>query len=192
MRIGRAGLAIILIAVLGIFAVNAARWLVVDQPARADAILVLAGETDQRPSLGRKLLDQGYAPAMIVDVPAEQRVYQWTAPDLAERWISGLPERAKITVCPIRGLSTKAEAHDAAPCLDRVAAKHVLIVTSDFHTRRALSTFRHELPNRSFSVASAAGPQEFGAQWWRRREWAKTTLYEWMRLVWWEAVDRWR
>lgn len=175
-----------------VFAWNAARWLVVNQPERSDAILVLAGETDQRPNLGLRLLQGNFAPVMILDVPAEQRVYQWTSPELAERWVSGLPEASKIKICPIYGLSTKAEAHDAARCLATVSARTVLLVTSDYHTRRALSTFRHELPGIRMSIAAAQSPPQFGLKWWQQREWAKTTLYEWMRLIWWEVVDRWR
>jgi len=26
----------------------------------------------------------------------------------------------------------------------------------------------------------------------RRREWAKVTFNEWLKVVWWNAVDRWR
>ena len=65
-------------------------------------------------------------------------------------------------------------------------------VTSDFHTRRALSIFTSEVPSHTYSVAAAYDPREFGVQWWRRREWAKTNFYEWMRLGWWELIDRWR
>ncbi len=175
-----------------VFSANAARWLMIDQPAPSDAILVLAGETDARPSLGLRLLDKSYAPILILDVPAEQRIYGWTALELVQQWIRGLPESAKIFVCPIHGLSTKAESREAELCLNKVSAHRVLLVTSDFHTRRALSTFRHEAPRFSFAIAAAPGGQEFGVRWWQHREWAKTTLYEWMRLVWWEAVDRWR
>ena len=35
-------------------------------------------------------------------------------------------------------------------------------------------------------------PREFGVRWWRHREWAKTNFYEWLRLAWWELIDRWR
>jgi uncharacterized SAM-binding protein YcdF (DUF218 family) len=68
----------------------------------------------------------------------------------------------------------------------------VLIVTSEFHTRRALSIFRHELRGKSFSTAAARDDREFGTRWWQHRQWAKTCLYEWLRLVWWNLVDRWR
>ncbi len=192
MRTRWGGAAVLAIVVFALLGSKAARWLIVDQPAKSDAILVLAGETDARPRLGLKLLDAGYAPVMVLDVPAEQRVYEWTQSQLAQSWISTLPEAGRITICPIRGLSTKAEAHEAEACLNKGATRRVLLVTSDFHTRRALSTFRHELPAILFSVAAAAGGQEFGPQWWKHREWAKTTFYEWLRLGWWELVDRWR
>ena len=68
----------------------------------------------------------------------------------------------------------------------------ILIVTSDFHTRRSLSIFRHEMPGKSFSVAAARDETQFGARWWTHRQWAKTCLDEWLRLFWWNAVDRWR
>ena len=45
---------------------------------------------------------------------------------------------------------------------------------------------------QDFSVAAAHDPREFGVNWWQHREWAKTNFNEWMKLVWWEAVDRWR
>jgi len=68
----------------------------------------------------------------------------------------------------------------------------VLLVTSDFHTRRALSVFRHEIPGYEYSVAAARDDAQFGDKWWTHRQWAKTFVNEWLRLIWWSAVDRWR
>lgn len=68
----------------------------------------------------------------------------------------------------------------------------MLIVTSDYHTRRALTIFRDHLKQYQFNGAAARDPSRFGTAWWTNREWAKATLDEWMKLVWWEAVDRWR
>ena len=67
----------------------------------------------------------------------------------------------------------------------------ILLVTSDFHTRRALDTFSRELPNYNFSIAAAYDSREFGVQWWQHRQWAKTNLLEFCKLVWWELVERW-
>ena len=92
----------------------------------------------------------------------------------------------------VYGLSTSAEAQEASRCLEKVGGRNVLLVTSDYHTRRAVAIFRHEIPRLNFSVAAAHDPREFGVKWWQHREWAKTNFNEWMKLVWWEAVDRWR
>ena len=77
-------------------------------------------------------------------------------------------------------------------CL-KVPLSRVLLVTSDYHSRRALSVLRQELPQYHWSIAAVHDSSVFLAEhWWQRREWAKTALMEWMKLVWWEAVDRWR
>ena len=174
-----------------IFAMGSGRFLVVDLPRRSDVIVVLAGETYWRPTRAFELLDSGYASRLILDVPADARIYQWTQPELAEKYIQGLPDSKSISICAIHGVSTKEEASEAGRCLESMGASDVLLVTSDFHTRRALSTFIREVPSHHYSVAAAYDPREFGIQWWRHREWAKTNLYEWMRLAWWELIDRW-
>lgn len=174
------------------FADTAARLLVVDMPQPSDVIVVLAGETDRRPALGFELLDKGYARRLLIDVPASARVYDSTMIQIAERYIRRRPDSSQVEICPIWGLSTRDEALDVEKCLSQERASSVLIVTSDYHTRRALSIFRHEIDGRKFSVAAALDNSEFGRRWWTHREWAKTCMYEWMRLIWWSAIDRWR
>jgi uncharacterized SAM-binding protein YcdF (DUF218 family) len=170
---------------------SSGRLLVVDKPQKADVILVLAGETDRRPARGLELLDQGYGTRLVLDVPAAT-IYRWSLLELAEKYAQSLPEANAITVCPIYGLSTSAEVQEASRCVEKVGGRNVLLVTSDYHTRRAVAIFRLEIPRFNFSVAAAHDPREFGVKWWQHREWAKTNFNEWMKLVWWEAVDRWR
>jgi len=178
---------------VAIFAsINSAKWLVVDDPRKSDLIVVLAGETDVRPALGLDLLHKDYGSRLILDVPAGGRIYRWTQMELAEKYIQSLPEANSVSICPIRGLSTRDEALEAARCIDTIGGRRVLLVTSDYHTRRALSIFQAIVPNHEFCVAAAHEPVEFGEDWWQHREWAKTNFYEWVRLAWWELIDRWR
>jgi hypothetical protein len=181
-----------LVAGLVGLATNAGRFLVIDAPVRSDVILVLAGETEHRPARALELLDQGYGRRVVIDVPADARSYGFTEVELAGKYVQGLPQAAMVEICPIVGLSTRDESHDAERCLVGAGAKSVLIVTSDFHTRRALSIFRHEIHGASFSTAAARDETQFGTHWWTHRQWAKTCVDEWLRLVWWKAVDRWR
>jgi uncharacterized SAM-binding protein YcdF (DUF218 family) len=169
---------------------GSARFLVVDKPQIADVILVLAGETDRRPAHGMELLAQGMGSRLVLDVPVAT-IYRWSLPELAAQYAQSLPLAGKISICPIYGLSTKAESQQASRCVDAIGGKSVLLVTSDFHTRRALSIFHKELPGLKLSVAAAHDSRVFGVNWWQHREWAKTNLNEWVKLLWWQAVDRW-
>ena len=181
--------------VVGVFAValaaNSGRFLIVNQPRRSDVIVVLAGETSRRPARGLELLNQGYASRLILDVPAESEIYQWNQVDLARKYVEGLPRAASITVCPVYGNSTREEARDVSRCLAGVSARAVLLVTSDYHTRRALSVFSRIAP-ADYSIAAAFDAREFGVQWWGNRQWAKVNFEAWSKLVWWELIDRWR
>lgn len=69
------------------------RFLVVDQPQKADVIVVLAGETDKRPARGLELLREGLASKLVLDVPGDARVYDTTYVELAQRW-AGSSRRA--------------------------------------------------------------------------------------------------
>jgi|SRR5215469_16578246 len=167
------------------------RFLVVDDPQKSDVIVVLAGETDLRPARALELLQQNYANKVVIDVEADSRVFDSSLVELAQKWAASLPQASQVSVCPIHGLSTKAEAPEAGECAKKVGAGAILLVTSDFHTRRAASIFRHQLPATPIHVAAAYDPEQFGDPWWRRRQWAKTNFGEWVRLIWWEFVDRW-
>jgi uncharacterized SAM-binding protein YcdF (DUF218 family) len=182
--------AAVLLAIL-LFATSG-RFLVVNDPRAADLIVVLAGDTDRRPARGLELQRAGQAPELLLDVPANAMVFNVPVVSIAQDYVNALPEHDHIHLCPIFGLSTKAETHDVARCMANKAANRILIVTSDYHTRRALNTFRHELPNHEFSVAAATDPTQFGGQWWKQRQWAKTNFEEWLKLIWWQTVDRWR
>jgi DUF218 domain len=193
----RLGWLLLPIVVVLLVARHAGAWLVVDFPQPADAIVVLAGETEQRPAKGLLLLSQGLAPRMLLDVPAGSRIYRWTQMELAQQFLNGLPSAQQLSSCPIVGLSTRDEARDVAGCLAGQTATgaqvhRVLLVTSDFHTRRALAIFRHEIPGVQFSAAAAYDSAQYGPRWWLHRQWAKTFFDECVRLTWWYAVDCWR
>ena len=182
---------VVLAVFLVVLATQAGRFLVVDSPLPSDVIVVLAGENDRRPTRALELLQQGFGKRVLIDVPADSTIYTFTQLDLAQKYVQSLPQAAVVSVCPIVGLSTKAETEDVEKCLTRMNAGTVLIVTSEFHTRRALDIFRKELPRRTFSMAAAYDSAQFGTHWWTHRQWAKTVVDEWLRLLWWSFVDRW-
>src|SRR5271157_5031870 len=140
------------IVILAAFANQAARFLVVDEPEKSDAIVVLAGETNVRPVRALELLRQGEALRVFLDVQTRDLIYDQRLTEIAQRYVNALGEANRVSVCPVVGLSTIAEADDVSRCLQPLGAHRVLIVTSDFHTRRASMIFRHRLPQYQFNA----------------------------------------
>lgn len=183
---------IFLLLVLIALASQAARVLWVDDPQKSDAIVVLGGETMGRTSRGLELMRQGMAPRMWIDVVGREQVFDQSVVQIAKNYAAALPEADRVQICALNGLSTAAETTDVKGCLQSSDIHRVLLVTSGFHTRRALTIFRHSLPQYQFSVAAVHDPTQYGTAWWTNREWAKATFDEWTKFAWWEAVDRWR
>ena len=173
----------------------AARFLIVNAPASSDIIVVVAAKHNQgrlRKALG--LFQQGYGKQILLDENTDLQVYGFVRAQLAEEFVAHISGTAagKVHVCPIRGDSTFEEAAHVDKCVSQYGARSVLLVTSDYHTRRALATFKRILPRYQWSVAASEDSAEFGKNWWQHREWAKRTVTEWSKFIWWEAVDQWR
>ena len=186
-------LALLVVVALALFA--SGPYLVVDHPQKADAIVVLAGDrNDRRYWKGIELLRDGYAQTMLFDANTDMRFYGRTPAQAAAEFIgqSAGNVASRVRVCPIEGDSTFGETKYVGACLAAVHAHRVLLVTSDYHTRRAVDIFRRRLPQYQWSAAAAKDDYWFGPKWWQRREWAKTNLAEWERLIWWELVERWK
>ena len=138
------------VAALGLFFVMAfpSYWrqvMVVEAPMdRADAIVVLGGEPDARPREAARLFQAGVAPAVVVtgvgDAKANARTLR----------MAGVPADKIFIEKTAR--STVENADFTRPILQELGARRVLLVTSSFHTRRALATFRKRIPGIEFGV----------------------------------------
>lgn len=174
---------------------NAAGVLVTDEPTPSNVIVVLAGQEDgSRLQKGIALWNQGYGKDILLDENSQLRIYGFPKIELAREFVAHLKDSAAghMHVCPIDGDSTLQESQSVGKCLAQYKPSTVLIVTSDYHTRRALWTFERMLPQYHWSVAATENSNEFGKHWWRHRAWARRTANEWSKLIWWELVDRWR
>jgi uncharacterized SAM-binding protein YcdF (DUF218 family) len=158
-------------------------YLVNDEPPRhADVVFVLAGDASGGRILkGAELVREGYAPKAIVSGPIIYSVHECElAIALAER--AGYPASYFVHF-EHDAHSTAEEAQDAAPLLRSMGVKHVLLVTSDFHTRRAGKIFRAAMPDLGFDVVGSADAHFTPRGWWKDREGRKTFVIEWMKTV---------
>ncbi len=171
---------------------RAGKFLIIDNATPSDLIVVPAGDDGSRLQKAIQLLKDGYANEVIVDAGARQRWLGKTEADRAAAWVASTGDFAShIHVCPVVATSTLTETKDLYRCIHRPPGSRIVVVTSAYHTRRALSTFRSALPQYQWTGASAENTDEFGTRWWEHREWFTTTIHEWEKLLWWEAVERW-
>ena len=194
-----ATVAVILAVVIGLGMEYAASFLRVNRPEHADVILVLGGGMDDsRYWRAVELVKAGYADKIVLDAEVGGQKYGKSNADLANEFVESTHAN-NTTVCPVYADSTYGETEDVARCLAPLQVSSVLIVTSDYHTRRAFSIFKARLPHYRWSIADAFAPYEDGGSprmpgdnWWKNRRWAKTILEEWQKLIWWELVERWK
>jgi len=165
------------LAALGRFLVSA------EAPSKADIVVVLAGDwRGNRVLKGGELIMKGFAPLALVSGPRHH--YGLREDELAIPFAvrNGYPERIFLGF-PIHGTSTRAESKEIAAELRRRGVGKALVVTSDYHTRRAGSLFRAAAPG--IDVHMIAAPDAFfhPDDWWLRREGQKTFFLEWTKLV---------
>lgn len=152
-------------------------------PEKADTIVVLGGDGyGRRIFKAGDLIRAGYAPNAIISGP--NGMYGNYESDLAIPFAvkAGYPESYFI---PLRheARSTEAEARVVVDKLHEMGAKRVILVTSNYHTRRAGLIFRRTAPDLTFFVVAAPDEYFKPDSWWRDREASKTFLYEWMKTV---------
>jgi len=152
-----------------------------EAPSHADVIVVLAGDPyGNRILRAAELVKQGYASKVLVSGPGG--IYGLHECDLAIPFVvkHGYPASWFIPV-PHNAHSTEEEGQDILPVLQELRAHTVLVVTSDYHTRRAFRTLRAQWPGIDIHMI-AAGDQFFSPYgWWHTREGRKTFLLEWTK-----------
>src|SRR5438093_982201 len=171
---------------MGLKALGAA--LITDDPLHpAGAILVLAGESREgdRVRHAVQLFKRGLAPLLVLSgTPLGFRTHE---ADIMRRHAEylGVPP-ARILTVKHDSDSTREEAEVVVPILKRRGLKEVILVTSNYHTARAKRIFERAAgSNGPHFLASPANDGLFEPEnWWMRRRYAKTFVYEALKTVW--------
>ena len=187
----RIAVAVAFVAVVIVLLSRAGSFLILNAPEHADVILVLEAPDDSPYRHAVRLQQQGYVDRILLDAGVGRMIFGKSEADLATEFLNRTsPGMAQV--CPTVNESTFGEAEDVKRCLEQLNVSSVLLVTSDFHTRLALSIFQKRLPQYRWSVAASSAPYHDADQWWKHRAWAKTVLDEWEQFAWWELIDQWR
>ena len=155
-------------------------WIVQDRMEPADVIIVIGDDdfTADRATEAAALFHGGWAP-LIVASGRMLRPYSTIADlmtqDLESR---GVPAKAIVRFSH-RASNTLEEAKDLQVLIAQNGWRRILLVTSNYHTRRAQYIFRKVLPaNVSLEVVGAFDAEFEPDTWWQSRQGRKIFLLE--------------
>lgn len=170
-------------------------WLlVVDEPLppQSDVAIVLFGGEDAVDARLRgavELLRDGRVSNVMISVGAVRYYGVWL-PDLVREYVQreyGDDAARRVTVCEGLANSTVEEMGFLERCL-RPEWDSVVIVTTNFHTRRALMIVEATLAERTdlqrFAVFGVTDGSFRPEGWWRQRRYAKTWFLELTKTLW--------
>ena len=163
-----------------------------DAPAHADAIYVLGGAPFDRGTYAADLLERGVAPIAYATGSNHSSIMKAEGRLLTEAQLSchaavraGAPA-GSILPYPY-GTSTFEEAQGVLYHAQRIGADTIVVLTTDFHTRRVGKVFRKRFAGSGIHVLLASAPStEYDAdRWWEseqgllmvNNEYVKTLFY---------------
>lgn len=152
-------------------------------PQKADIIVVLAGDGyGWRILKAGELVKEGWAPKALISGPSGN--YGNYECDLAIPFAvkAGYPESYFLHF-EHNARSTEEEAALIVAKLRAMHVKRAIVVTSNFHTRRAGKIFRRDAPDLEIFMVAAKDEDFRPDTWWHSRNARKTFLYEWMKTV---------
>ncbi|MGH9805493.1 MAG: YdcF family protein [Candidatus Acidiferrales bacterium] len=162
-------------------------------PPHAQAAVALAGSaaaSEARRAEAMRLLLEGRVDHVLLDVGQVSLWGEWV-PELARRHVAnayGEQLASRVVICEMKVDSTAEELLAVRRCLREQGWSAVILVTSNYHTRRvrllARRTLAAENPPTVFVVHGIPDGDFEPEGWWRRRRLAKTWLEETTKLLW--------
>jgi len=184
---------VLLVVAFAVVAPHAGTALVVSAPVPSpDAIVSLASHEWERLPAAAALARRYPHALVVLTLPQSVNGYNcYDCAHRAERLEHDGVEAGRIRVVPLAQSSTYGEAEAARALVSEHHLRSVLVVTSPYHTRRSLATFRKAFGGAGVSIGVEPATETSPARperWWAaaydrayvRYEWA-AILYNWLR-----------
>jgi len=162
-------------------------------PTHAQVAVMLDGSLEgvvARRAEVMALLGEGKVDHALLSVPVST-YWGESVPEVARRFLEaryGAALAERVTFCPNVTDSTAEEAEVLRSCLEQQGWRSIVVVTSNYHTRRARIVWRDTLakatPPFTLSVHGVFDGDFHPRGWWRERISAKTWLLEVTKLGW--------
>lgn len=160
-------------------------WVVDDGPAASDAIVILGDDNYEgdRATRAADVLHSGWAPRIIASgryLRPYESIAQLEQHDLLQR---GVPASA-IVLLAHRADNTREEGETIGQVIGAHGWKRILVVTSNYHTRRARYILARVLPaGTQMRMLSATDVNYDPNSWWRTRRGEKIFFHESVGMI---------
>lgn len=157
-------------------------WVVEDSAQTSDAIVILSDDnfSADRAARAAQLFKEGFAPRIVASgryLRPYASMAELMQHDLTDR---GVPQSAVVRF-PMHAEDTLEEAEALSQFLSSHGWKRILLVTSNYHTRRARYIYERMLPpGFELRVISAPDSDFDPDNWWRSRQGEKIFLHEFL------------
>jgi len=172
-----------------------ADWWVVDEPLeKAQAIVVLGGDNrmGDRVRHAAELYHTGWAPWVVLTGTSYRTYFNEVTLMEQEATNLGIP-RERLVVLPQGGQSTLEEALALRSVLAEHNWRKIIVVTSNYHTRRARRIFHAVYRRHGTQVLMSAAPDSnFDTRrWWRQRSGRALLGLELLKSIhtWWDLLE---
>jgi len=168
-----------------IFRFAAEAWIIEDPLEKSDALIVLSDDNfyADRATRAAELFREGKAPVVVASgrrLRPNAGIAELMEHDLIER---GVP-KDKIIRFAQDGDSTKEEAEALVKLAKSKKWRKVIVVTSNYHTRRARYIFRKVFPQDIETRVASARDGDFDPQlWWEKRKSIKELMREFAGML---------
>ena len=171
------GIFLLLLLLVGAALFFPGPFLTVDSgPVRADVLVLLGGGSRERPERTAELFKEQVAPRIIVSGAGDCEINRHLLV------AAGVP--AKLIALENKSTTTKENAQLTIKWLREQKLKRVVLVTSWYHSRRALACFRHYAPEIQFY----SRPSYFASA---RADWAHNRIGHRVRLEYVKLLGYW-
>jgi len=160
-------------------------WIIEDPIDKADAIIVLSDDNfyADRATRAAELFREGKAPLVVASgrrLRPSAGIAELMEHDLVERGVS----RGKILRFAHDADGTREEAEALARFAKERKWRSVIVVTSNYHTRRARYIFRRVFPQDIEVRVASARDGDFDPQrWWEKRKSVKELMREFAGMM---------
>ena len=173
----------LILVVLIVIGANLGNFLIVeDELKKADAIVVFSGDNGPRTEEGVRLLKEGYGDYLLL---SGGKVYDdVTMAELMKDHAIKLGVDEDRILVEDKASSTYENAIFSKEIIEQHNFDSIILVTSEYHTRRTKLTMENALEDLDVKVMmSHSKEEEFNTKWWTSGESILITMSEYLKLV---------